>query len=316
MMLHDPLKDCFSNVRLRRYAALLLLLFLAVWAQSQPASATVPGSKNTIIVIADTTLDSMIFSGFSTAIVSQLEQNLAPPEWSVLPRGHSIDELQPADSGVSVLLIKPKTMASGQASIYVTIMPLSSLKASLPDTLYQPLVNFVYTRADTAAAALLVAKKIAENLRGRFACRLLVNSVPSQAMVRSATGLSGVCPVQWDVAFGIIDVEARKKGYLPKTLRLNLSNSRKADTAVIELSKRRLYHSPAFYPAVALAFVSASLFGCEYYYYQKYRRLDGSDLKNNPDAFDATFGIAQNFEYGAGISLGLAGVLFCVTFFW
>ena len=68
--------------------------------------------------------------------------------------------------------------------------------------------------------------------------------------------------------------------------------------------------------AVALGLVSAALYGCEYFYYRKYTRLDGNDLKTNPDTFGATFGIARNCEYGAGISLGLAGVLFCMTFFW
>jgi hypothetical protein len=293
------------------------LLILPVWANSEPlVPAPQHESKNTIIVIADTTLDSMIFSGFSAALVSHLERDLASTEWSVLPRGRSIDELNPADSGASVLLIKSKTMTSGAASIYVTIMPFSSWKASVSDSLYQPLVNLSFTRTDTAATALLVAKKITENLRGRSACRLLVTSVPTHATVRSATGLTGVCPVEWDVAFGIVDIEARNNGYLPAIVRLNLSDSRKTDTATIVLAKRRLYHSRVFYPAVALGLVSATLYGCEYIYYRKYSRLDGNDLKTNPDAFGATFGIARNCEYGAGISLGLAGVLFCMTFFW
>lgn len=266
--------------------------------------------------MADTTLDSMIFPGFSNALVSQLENDLASSEWTVLLDRRFISKLRPADSGASVLLIKALPMQSGPPSIYAVIEPLSSWKASLPDTQYQPLVNFVYSRTDTAAAALLVAKKIVENLRGRYACRLLITSAPPQAAVRSATGMTGTCPVQWDVAFGIIDVEARKQGYLPKTVRLNLSDFRKADTAVIVLTKRRLYHSPAFYPAITLGLVSAALYGGEYYYYQKYRRLDGSDLANNPGAFGSTFGIAQNCEYGADISLGLASALFCVTFFW
>jgi hypothetical protein len=295
---------------------MLPLLFLPVWVQSQNAPAFRHESKNTIIVIADTTLDSMIFSGFSAALVSQLEHDLVPPEWYVLFRGRSMDELNPADSGASVLLIKPKTMPSGQPSIHVTIMPLSSWKASVSDTQYQPLVNLAFTRADTVATVLLVAKKITENLRGRFACRLLITSVPPKATVRSTDGLTGICPVEWDVAFGIINIEARNHGYLPTTVRLNVVDPRKADTATIVLIKRRLYHSSAFYPAVALGCISAALYGCEYFYYQKYSRLDGNDLKNNPNAFGAMFDIARNCEYGAGISLGLAGVLFFMTFFW
>jgi hypothetical protein len=79
---------------------------------------------------------------------------------------------------------------------------------------------------------------------------------------------------------------------------------------------RSPYHSAAFVPAIALAAVSAALYGTEYYYYQKYQRLDENDRKNNPDAFGTTFGVARTCEYGAGISLGLAGALFMVTFFW
>ena len=296
--------------------AMLALLILSVWVNSEPVPAPQHESKNTIIVIADTTLDSMIFSGFSAALVSQLEHYLIPPEWFVLSAGRSIDELQRADSSASVLLIKPKAIASGQASIHATIMPFSSWKASVSDTQYQPLVNLFFTRTDTAAAALLVAKKIAENLRGRRACRLLITSVPTHALVRSTSGLTGVCPVEWDVAFGLVDIDARSHGYLPKTVRLNLLDFQKTDTEMIVLAKRRLYHSPAFYPAIALGLVSAALYGCESYYYRKYNRLNGNDLKNNPETFGTTFGVAQNCEYGAGISLGLAGVLFCMTFFW
>jgi hypothetical protein len=294
---------------------MLPVVFLSVRVLCEPAPAVSHESKNTIIVMADTTLDSMIFPGFSTALVSQLEYDLASSEWTVLLDRRSISKLRPADSGASVLMIKAVPMQSGP-SIYALIEPFPSWKASLPDTQYQPLVNFVYSGADTAAAALLVAKKIVENLRGRYACRLLITSAPPQAAVRSATGMIGTCPVQWDVAFGIIDIEARKPGYLAKTVRLNLSDSRKADTAVIVLTKRRLYHSPAFYPAITLGLVSAVLYGCEYYYYQKYRRLDGNDLANNPGVFGKTFDIARNCEYGGDISLGLASALFCVTFLW
>jgi hypothetical protein len=257
----------------------------------------------------DTTLDSIIFSGFSAA-------NLAGPEWSVLPSTTFLDKLSSGDSAAVVLLIKARAAAPAPPSIYATALPLRVWKSSLADSLYQPLFTFAYTQTDTVAAPLLVAKKIAENLRSRFICRLVVNSVPPQAEVKSATGLYGACPAEWDVAFGIIDITARKKGYLTQTVRLRLSERRNPDTATIALVKRMPYHSAAFVPAIAFAAVSAALYGGEYYYYQKYRRLGETDLKNNPDAFGATFGIARTCEYGAGISLGLAGALFVVTFFW
>ena len=183
------------------------------------------------------------------------------------------------------------------------------------DTL-APLIDIAYTKMDTTAAALLAAKKIAENLRSRFSCRLVVSSLPPQADVKSSAGLYGKCPVAWDVAFGITDVTAQKKGFLPKTVRLQLSEARNPDTAFIVLVKRMPYHSAAFGPAVACAAVSAALYGCEYYYYQKYRRLGENDLTSNPDEFGRTFSLAQGCEYGAGISLGLACALFVVTFFW
>jgi hypothetical protein len=272
--------------------------------------------KNTIILNIDTTLDSIIFSGFSLALASQLTRDLSSAGYSVrhLPRPGSVLTME--DSSALVLTVRASAAPGPEPLLHATAVPLSAWKSRAADSAYQPLAVLPCPRADTAAAPLLVANKIAENLRSRFICRLAVNSVPPHADVISATGLHGVCPTEWDVAFGLIDVTARKKGYLPRTARLHLSETRNPDTATISLVKRRLYHSAAFIPAIAFAAVSAALYGCEYYYYQKYRRLGENDLKNNPDAFGSTFGIAQTCEYGAGISLGLAGALFVVTFFW
>lgn len=297
-------------------AALLLTLCIYFAASCQTTADANGRLKNTIILNMDTMLDSIIFSGFSAALVSQLAQNLVGPEWIVLPAPSHLEKISSVDSVALVLTIKARAWPGAPPSIYATAVPLRLWKSSLPDSQYQPLVNFAYTQADTAAAPLLVAKKIAENLRTRLSCRLMVNSVPQQAAVKSATGQSGVCPAEWNVAFGIIDITARKKGYLTQTVRLRLSEARNPDTATIVLVKRMPYHSAAFVPAIVLAAVSAALYCAEYSYYQKYRRLDANDLKNNPDAFGATFGIARTCEYGAGISLGVAGALFVVTFFW
>jgi hypothetical protein len=264
----------------------------------------------------DTTLDSIIFSGFSLALISQLTRNLASSGYSLKPLPRPGSVLIMEDSSALVLTVGPRIASGPEPLLQAFAIPLPAWMSRAADSAFQPLAVVPCRRADTAAAPLLVANKIVENLRSRFICRLTVNSVPPQAEVKSAAGLNGVCPADWNVAFGIIDITARKKGYLPATIRLHLSEARNPDTATISLVKRMPYHSAAFIPAIAFATVSAALYGCEYYYFQKYSRLDENDLKNNRDAFGAAFSIAQTCEYGAGISLGLAGVLFVVTFFW
>jgi hypothetical protein len=300
----------------RSIAAILLSLCIYATASCQTTADQNIRLKNTIILNIDTTLDSIIFSGFSLALASQLTRDLSSAGYSIKPLPRPGSVLTMGDSSALVLTVRGGAAPGPEPLLQATAVPLSAWISMAADSAYQPLTVLPCPRADTAAAPLLVANKIAENLRSRFICRLTVNSVPPHAEVKSAAGLHGVCPAEWDIAFGIIDITARKKGYLPQTVRLHLSETRNPDTATITLVKRMPYHSAAFIPAIAFAAVSAALYGCEYYYYQKYRRLSENDLKNNPDAFGATFGIAQTCEYGAGISLGLAGALFVVTFFW
>jgi hypothetical protein len=302
----------FEEVRAALFAAVLLSAF---WHFCN-ADMDPPAFQNTILLDIDTTLDSCMFPGFSAALAVHLKHELGTPEWIVRDWTNSPERPAPADSAAIVLVVKARTASGGPCSLYAIVMPLSARLSPAPDTQYRPLVDIAYTGQDSSAAALLAAKKIAENLRSRYVCRLAVMSVPAGAEVKSTTGLYGVCPAGWNVAFGIIDVTAREKGYLPKTVRLNLSESRNPDTATITLTKRMPYHSRAFWPAVSLCALSAVLYGCEYYYYSKYRRLGENDLKTNPDVFGSTFGTAQACEYGAGVSLGLGVALFCVTLFW
>jgi hypothetical protein len=273
-------------------------------------------TKNTIAVYADTMLDSVMFAGFTASLISRLEHELSGSEYVVLPVVRGAPGRASTDSLLTVLVVRAFANPPGPPMLRATLMRASAWGVFAPDTQYQPLVNFACAVTDTASAALLVARKIAENLRGRSSCRLHINSIPTHAFVRSATGLNGQCPLDWDVAFGIVDMTASSKGYLDKTVRLKLSDTRIADTALVVLDRRMIYHSRVFYPAIGLGVLSAALYGCEYYYYQKYRRLDANDLANNPGSFGNTFNIAQGCGYGAGICLGLSAALFCVTFFW
>jgi hypothetical protein len=303
--------------RSRSVSAMLLFSILWVAALLQSSHAAVNPSQNIIILDIDTTLDSIIFPGFSLSLDTQLTRNLSAA-------GYSIASLPPRnampiaiDSSAIVLTVSARSAPELEPRLVATTIPFREWRPAASNSTPEPLVVVSCPRGDTSGTAtLLVAKKITENLRTRFICRLMLNSVPTQATVKSSAGLTGICPVEWNVAFGITDITAQKKGFLPKTIRLHLSETRNPDTATIILVKRMPYHSPAFWPAISLGALSAALYGCEYYYYRNYSRLNENDLKTNPDAFGTAFRRAQACEYSAGISLGLAGALFVVTFFW
>jgi hypothetical protein len=291
-------------------------VFIAL-AASPCLGAAGPGLKDTIILDIDTTLDSIIFSGFSAALGSQLSSDLTPLGYAVVfSFRHGTPAASGQDSAGIVVSVTVRETNDTAPLLVAKVLTWSAWKYRVSDSGATTIVEMPCPVSDTAAAVMLVAKKIAENLRVRFICRLTVNSVPPQAMVKSATGLNGVCPVDWDVAFGIIDITASKKGYLSRTLRLHLSEARNPDTAHVVLVKRMPYHSAAFWPAVGLGVLSAGLYGGEYYYYRRYSRLGESDRTNNPGEFGRTFSLAKDFEYSAGVALGCACALFTVTFFW
>jgi hypothetical protein len=290
--------------------------FIALAASPCPGAAG-PGLKDTIILDIDTTLDSIIFSGFSTALGSQLSSDLTPFGCAVVfSFRHGAPAASGQDSAGIVVSITVRDTNDAAPLLVAKVLTWSAWKNRVSDSGATPIVEMPCPVSDTAAAVMLVAKKIAENLRVRFICRLSVNSVPPHAEVTSATGLNGVCPVDWDVAFGIIDITASRKGYRSRTLRLHLSEARNPDTAQVVLVKRMPYHSAAFVPAVGLGILAAALFGGEYYWYRTYSGLGENDRKNNPEEFDRTFSIAHRFEYGAFTALGCACALFTVTFFW
>ena len=86
-------------------------------------------------------------------------------------------------------------------------------------------------------------------------------------------------------------------------------------TYVIEMRRRRFYHSRFFIPTLVLGASSAVCFVVERVYYKKYQELGRDDRDYDPDPFERNFTIAKNCERAAGVTLGLAGVSLTFSFF-
>jgi hypothetical protein len=296
--------------------AFLILSSIYIPAQCQSTEAGGEHAKNAVFLSLDTTLESIIFPGFSNSLASNVAHYLAASGISavVITRPGKV----PTDtdsSGLAVTVFGCRDSVF-QRSVVASVSPLYLMKkAAAFDGQAPALVKVDFGSADSATFAILVAKKIAENLRINYTCRLVIRSSPPLANVKSTTGLSGVCPVAWNIPFGITGIEAHKKGFLTKTIRLDLTNPLRQDTIIISLARRMPYHSRWFIPAVSCAAMSLVFYGYEYNYYQKYKRLGAEDLKNKPEVFQSTFNSARACEYAADITLGCAAGLFCLTFF-
>jgi hypothetical protein len=296
--------------------ALLIVSIIYIPAQCQSTEAGSEHAKNAVFLSLDTTLESIIYPGFSNSLASHLVHNLTASGISAASMGWPGKVPAAMDSSVLAVTVSGRRDSLFQRSVVASVSPLYLIKKAAAFNGQPPaLVKVDFSPADSATFAILVAKKIAENLRINYTRRLVIQSSPSMAQVKSTTGLSGVCPVEWNVPFGIIGIEAYKKGFLTKTIRMDLTKPLRQDTIIISLVRRMPYHSRWFVPAVSCAALSLGLYGGEYYYYQRYKQLTAEDLKNRPEAFQSTFNSARACEYGAGIAIGCAAGLFCLTFF-
>jgi hypothetical protein len=272
--------------------------------------------KNTILLNLHSTLDSCIFNGFSNALGKELIQDLSSSHFIVQKIPQHRGDLASADSTCLVLSV----LAASNLQEHHVLVSICSVRqwASLENKDSVPtLLTDISSidRQDTVAAVILVARKIEENMRTRYVCNLTIITNPAGAQLSSSLGLSGVSPVTWSIPFGIIDMRAEKKGYIVKTVGFNNPSLHDRDSIFIALSRRMVWHSQLFYPALVFSCASAVCYGLEYHYYNKYRNLGQADLTGNPGQFGNMFLTAQGYEYAGSVLLGISLSFFTVAFF-
>jgi len=304
----------FKNILLlhKIYTLIILVLIsgLIVWSFSFDNL-----KKNTIILSIDTTLDSSFFNGFSNMLEKRIYKDLLSYGYDVILNYQDKNSLVAnIDSFTNVLKIW-KEYKDTLLTIYASVMPFYLYLSQQYDTIYDKLLILPCNFLDQTTALLIISKKISENFRNRYICTIKIKSIPDSAIIKTSTGLYGICPVKWDIAFGIIDISCSKKGYLAKSISLNLNKEKNIDTLTIILNRRMPYHSTFFIPSLSLFTTSLIFFGGEYYYYNKYKNLNEKDLQNNPQVFGNTFNKAKTLEYLAWISGIGFGITFVTSFF-
>ncbi|MBN1309470.1 MAG: PEGA domain-containing protein [Chitinispirillaceae bacterium] len=179
----------------------------------------------------------------------------------------------------------------------------------------KPLLTLGYTPEEMLTFEAVLMRKIVENLRTQYICNLRIQSIPEGATIRSKSGLEGTTPLEWIIPVGRLSITGELEGFEPIRRRIDLP-SPGMHTYVIEMSRRRFYHSRFFIPTVVFGVSSAACFAVERVYYKKYQELGEVDRENNPDLFEHNFTIAKNCERAAGVTLGLAcaSLTFCLLF--
>lgn len=294
-----------------------VILFAAVASAGQRAFDRDLG-KNTIFIRFDHSVDSIVAPGFSSSLFSQLSLSLPPLGYTIENFREPVSGVPQRDSASIILSVIAHADSDAVRTVTATAVPIpigQPYRFTAENDLLRPLAAISLPAEDTTSTLFLVARKITESLRERYSRRIVITSIPQGAFVKSSTGLSGVAPVEWLVPFGMVDVYAEKKGFLPASARVH-RNIPGIDTLSLTLAPRRFYHSSFFLPAVAAGVASIAFYGAEYYHYDKYRNLGAADLQNNPGNFAQRFKNAQTCERLAYGMLGVCGVSLTLSFFW
>jgi hypothetical protein len=187
-------------------------------------------------------------------------------------------------------------------------------KKQVARALETPLLTLEYRPEDLSTFESVLIRKIVENLRTQYICNLQIQSIPEGVTIRSRSGLEGITPLEWITPVGKLAISGELDGYEPIRRRIDLTTPGN-HTYVLEMSRRRFYHSGFFVPTILLGGASAGCFAAERFFYDKYRHLGKSDRGQTPDRFEQTFTIAKSFETAAAVTAGLTGVSFVCCFF-
>jgi hypothetical protein len=218
------------------------------------------------------------------------------------------DSGYPADSTVSV------TVPDTSAQMVVSLLPVATLRSGrLQSRGTSPLLSVNYTTDELSTFESVIIRKAIENLRDQYICHLRIESNPEGVAISSRRGLEGITPLEWIIPVGRIIVTGEIEGYEPIRRAIDLKKPGN-HTYMIDMSKRRFYHSRFFVPTLVLGASSAVCFVMERYYYNRYHQLDRDDRGKSPDPFERNFTIAKNFERAAAGTLGLAGISLVCSF--
>ena len=299
-------------------AILLLAAAIIVPSSSQESDTAVrpicPDAGQVLFYLPDTSLDRSFYAEFGDELQRELAAAL-PAVGYCLHRPADIGRYT-SDTAYAehlILTVAARGVDSGHVLLAGLIQISRAGGAVFETALAHPLAEVGIDDAGAQTLRTVLVKKIIENLRAAYVCHLAIESNPDSIRVATESGLEATTPVEWIVALGTVEITASREDYAPfhKKIKLNTPGYHKV---YIELNKRRFYHSPWIYSAVACLAASGVFYGLERYYYDKYQSLGEHDYLAQPDAFGDTFDKAQIFERCAGASLGLAVVSLVLSF--
>jgi hypothetical protein len=261
----------------------------------------------------NTQIDRVLIAHFGTSLFGALEQKFTNINLCVdTCRSGCVES---AHGGVDLKIgYEPEedsTIYSG--SIVVTFEKTGGEKNPEHDgnqvlTLFQ-----VPTGIDRDGLYMVVAEKIVENIRREVLGEVKVGSLPQGAFFTLDSTLGrNKAPKTLLLPPGTYTVEARLPKYLPFSREINVSAPGVTELT-IELTKRRFYHSRYMPMLYIFGAATAGAFGCEWYLYDQYSKLNESDFRGRPGEFEKRFDRAKNFEYTGFALVGLTSASFMLT---
>ena len=208
-------------------------------------------------------------------------------------------------------------VADTSARMVVTLVTVRALRSGLGRgrwNRYSPLLSLEYHSSEFSTFESVLIRKIIENLRDQYICHLRIQSTPDGATIQSKGGLEGVTPLEWIIPVGKITITGSLDGFEPIRRTIDLS-APGTHNYMLDLRKRRFYHSRFFIPTLVLGGSSVACFAVERYFYSRYEQLGRPDRYRDPDPFERNFNTAKGFERAAVVTGVLAGTSLVLCFF-
>jgi hypothetical protein len=272
-----------------------------------------PGCLLWMHIEIDPMIDSVLIDRFSTSLYGALEQKFTNINLCVSADRGETGSHGGVDLNIGYEPEEDTTIYSG--SIVVTFEKTGEKEKAEHDgnqvlTLFQ-----VPTGIDRDGLYMVVAEKIVENIRREVLGEVKVSSLPPGAFftIDSTLGQNRA-PKTLLLPPGTYTVEARLPKYLVYSREINVSAPGVTEVTV-ELTKRRFYHSRYMPMLCIFCVATVGAFGCEWYLYNQYSKLNEEDFRNRPEEFGRRFDRAKRFEYAGYALLGLTSASFALTFF-
>ena len=298
---------------------------LFVYADSSVIRAAPAGFISRLIRQLQQPLDEIGYCmlKFSSAFLS--DTTLQDEQVMVISMQYSMAERrgEPSPPAADGAEKEPRdALGTAQARMVVALLQITDWSPrQVKRALESPLLTLDYRPEELSTFESVLIRKIVENLRTQYICHLRIQSVPEGATIRSRSGLEGITPLEWITPVGKLSITGELEGFEPLRRRIDLTSPGN-HTYVLELGKRRFYHSGFFIPTILLGIASGGCFAAERITYDRYEHLAKEDrlsaeerAENKPDPFAQTFTIAKNLERAAAVTAGLAGVSFVCCFF-